>query len=239
MSSKVQARLAFNPDGSVQNWEYSPTVARTELCRLIARLDLPLGIGETQAWEEYIVRAHNPRFTKVSRQSTTRDLGKLFNERRDILKKSMLTAASSIALTSDIWSGNAKEDYISIVAHCVNADWELQKKVIGLRLIDVKHTGENIAERIAAVVDEFGLTDKVFSITLDNASSNFKGMNELTPLFASYLGPNPSPEPQDPSNRTYSLVLQRCACHIINLIVKSGLERLKPYLEVSELQSTS
>jgi hypothetical protein len=34
---------------------------------LIARLDLPLGIGETDAWEEYIVRAHNPRFTKVSR----------------------------------------------------------------------------------------------------------------------------------------------------------------------------
>ena len=198
-----------------------------------------MGIGETQAWEEYIVRAHNPRFTKVSRQSTTRDLGKLFNERRDILKKSVLPAASSVALTSDNWSGNAKEDYISIVAHYVNADWELQKKVIGLRLIEVKHTGENIAERIAAVVDEFGLIDKVFSITLDNASSNSKAMNELTPLFASYLGPDPSPEPQDPSNRTYSLVHQRCACHIINLIVKSGLKRLKPYLEVSELQSTS
>ena len=84
-----------------------------------------MGIGETQAWEEYIVRAHNPRFTKVSRQSTTRDLGKLFNERRDILKKPVLPAASSVALTSDIWSGNAKEDYISIVAHYVNADWEL------------------------------------------------------------------------------------------------------------------
>ena len=38
----------------------------------------------------------------MSRQSTTRDLGKLFNERRDILKKSVLPAASSVALTSDI-----------------------------------------------------------------------------------------------------------------------------------------
>ena len=43
-------------------------------------------------------------------------------------KNSMLFAASSIALTSDIWSGNAKEDYISVVAHFVSADWELQKK---------------------------------------------------------------------------------------------------------------
>ena len=42
-----------------------------------------------------------------------------------MLKNSMLSAASSVALTSDIWSGNAKEDYISVVAHYVNVDWEL------------------------------------------------------------------------------------------------------------------
>jgi hypothetical protein len=78
-ASMVQSRLALNPDG-LKNWQYDPTVTRTELCRLIARLDLPLGIGETQAWEDYIKRAHNPMFSKVSRQTTTRDLGKLFAE---------------------------------------------------------------------------------------------------------------------------------------------------------------
>ena len=100
-------------------------MARSELCRLIARLDLLLGIGETEAFEDYIVHAHNPRFVKSSRRTTTRDLDKLFNERRDVLKNSMLSIASSVALTSDIWSGNAKEDYISVVAHYMNADWEL------------------------------------------------------------------------------------------------------------------
>jgi hypothetical protein len=29
----------------------------------------------------------------------------------------MLTGASSVALTLEIWSGNDKEDYISVVAH--------------------------------------------------------------------------------------------------------------------------
>jgi hypothetical protein len=62
------------------------------------------------------------------------------------------------------------------------------KKVIDLRLIEVKHTGENIAEKNACVVEEFGLIDKVFSVTLDNASSNAKVMDTLTPIFASYLG---------------------------------------------------
>ena len=66
-------------------------------------------------------------FVKVSRQTTTRDLGKLFTERHDKLKNFVLPAASSVALTSDIWSGNAKEDYISVVSHYVSADWELKK----------------------------------------------------------------------------------------------------------------
>ena len=89
---------------------------------MIVRLDLPLGIGETQAFEDYIVHVHNPMFVKSSRRTTTRDLGKLFNERHDVLKNSALPATSSIALTLDIWSGNAKEDYISVVAHYVNVD---------------------------------------------------------------------------------------------------------------------
>ena len=140
-----------------------------------------------------------------------------------MLTNSVLPTTSSVALTSYIWSGNAKEDYISVVCHYVNADWELQKRVIGLRLIEVRHTGQNIAERIGVVVEEFCLVDKIFSVTLDNASSNSKAMDTLTPLFAGYLGPDPS------SN--YTLMHQRCACHIINLIVKSGMKRLKPFLE--------
>ena len=56
---------------------------------------------------------------------------------------------------------------------------------------------KNIAERIAAVVEEYCLIDKIFSVTLDNASSKAKAMNTLTPLFAGYLGP----DPLDPNNR--------------------------------------
>ena len=64
-----------------------------------------------------------------------------------MLKNHVLSAVSSATLTSDIWSGNAKEDFITVIAHYVSADWELQKKVIGFRLIEVKHTGEKIAEK--------------------------------------------------------------------------------------------
>jgi hypothetical protein len=69
------------------------------------------------------------------------------------------------------------------------------REEIGLRLIDEAHIGRNIAEHVAIVVDEYGLTNKIFAITLDNASSNINAISFLKPLFSSYLGldfPEPS-----------------------------------------------
>ena len=99
---------------------------------MIARLDLPLSIGEKEAFEDYIVHAHNPRFVKFSRKTTTRDLGKLFTKRRDTLKNFVLSAASYVALTSDIWSENTKEDYICVAAHYVNAIGSCRKRLLVL-----------------------------------------------------------------------------------------------------------
>jgi hypothetical protein len=62
-------------------------------------------------------------------------------------------------------------------------------------LIKVNHSGENVAASIASVVQEFGLIDKTFAITLDNVSSNAKAMETLEPMFAGYLGSDSAPEP--------------------------------------------
>jgi hypothetical protein len=83
-----QSMLKFNPDGFVHNWDYCPDRARTQMCRLIARLDLPLNFAESPAFEEYIRLSHNPIFKKVSRQTTCRDFVKFFNDRRKIVVES-------------------------------------------------------------------------------------------------------------------------------------------------------
>jgi hypothetical protein len=208
--------LHFAPDGRVAHFEYSPAVARTELCHLVARLDLPLGFGPSPEFEEYIRIAHNPKFERVTMTTTTSDIVAYFLTKVDEVK-SLLPNASSIYLTSDICSGNAKEDYLIVVVHFVTADWELEKRIIGFRLIDCSHSGVNIAERISFVLSEYDLTSKVLSVTLDNVSANASAIDYLTPSLSSYVGS--------------TLLHQRCACHITNLIVKSGLEHLKMYLE--------
>ena len=79
----------------------------------------------------------------------------------------------------------------------------------------MSHSGENIAERLLAVLEEYAPTDKVFVVTWDNASTNSNAMERLSSRLSAYV-------------ELFSY--QCCAYHIINLIVKSGLKRLKPYL---------
>ena len=43
--------------------------------------------------------------------------------RDDLVNYLSSNSVSSVGLASDIWSGNAKEDYLSVVCHYVNTDW--------------------------------------------------------------------------------------------------------------------
>jgi hypothetical protein len=181
--------MHFDSDGNIQRFQYNPNVTRSKLARLIARLDLPLNVGEQSAWEDYIRTSHNPNYKHVSRQTTTRDL---------------------------------EEDYLSVVFHFITDDWELEKRIVDMRLIDCSHSSVNIAELILQVISEYNMNSKVFSITLDNASANASAMTELTPHLVPYV---------TGSAIASGLLHQRCACHIINLIVKSGLKCIKEKLE--------
>jgi hypothetical protein len=108
------------------------------------------------------------------------------------------------------------------VFHFVTDDWELEKRIVGMRLIDYSHSGVNIAERMLQVISEYNMNFKVFSITLDDASTNASAMIELTPNLVPYV---------TGFAIASGLLHQRCAWHIINLIVNSRLKRIKEKLE--------
>jgi hypothetical protein len=97
-TSSSQSHLHFDYDGNVQHFQYNPNVARSELARLIARLDLPINIGEQPAWEDYIRTTHNPNCKHVSKQTTTRDLDALFYLKQVDVKQ-LLEQASCICLS--------------------------------------------------------------------------------------------------------------------------------------------
>jgi hypothetical protein len=94
----------------------------------------------------------------------------------------------------------------------------LKNRVLSLRFIDASHNADNIVERVSNVLNDYGILKKVFSVTLDNASANTEVMDKLKPVLREYLGAD-------------LFLHQRCACHIINLIVKEALLVVSPMLD--------
>ena len=77
-------------------------------------------MGESEAFEEYIKTSHNPKYVRVSKQSTIRHILKYFTNCKAKIVGTFSTSVNCVCLTSDIWSSNTKEDYISVVAHYIN-----------------------------------------------------------------------------------------------------------------------
>jgi hypothetical protein len=60
--------------------------------------------------------------------------------------------------------------------------------LLALRLIDGKNSSVSIANLVATMIDDYGLTEKVFAIILDNASSDNVAMKFLRPYLCGYIG---------------------------------------------------
>ena len=84
--------------------------------------------------------------------------------------------------------------------------------------MDESHSGYNIKQRILETTKEFNLFDKIYSISLDNASANKKCIDYIRPEILSTL------------NGVF-LHVRFCA-HIINLSAQKGLVLITDLLEL-------
>ena len=77
-------------------------------------------------------------------------------------------------------------------------------------MIPPPHDASNIAFYILNTCSEYMISDKIFSITFDNASANTNAITILTPSLNPIL-----------DGHFFHL---RCACHVLNLVVQDALK---------------
>jgi hypothetical protein len=72
------------------------------------------------------------------------------------------------------------------------------------------HSGFNLAAAFAGILKDFGISDKILSVTCDNATANDTMIEELADLVEAFPGA---------PNRT------RCFAHILNLVARCILKQ--------------
>ncbi|KAG4128841.1 hypothetical protein ERO13_D09G043232v2 [Gossypium hirsutum] len=199
---------------SIKNYKFDADECRQAISTFLVCGKHSFGIVEESGFR-YMIRISSPNFTNISRHTAARDVLMYYAKERDRVKEELAKAPGLICLTSDNWnSEHTNDEYICITAHWVDKDWKLQKRIIRFRALFPPYDGLNIADELVLCLSQWGIDKKIFSITLDNASYNNVMVSCLKNRFR--------------ANRVIlydgAFFQVRCCAHILNLIVKAGLE---------------
>ncbi|WAR26770.1 ZBED1-like protein, partial [Mya arenaria] len=117
-----------------------------------------------------------PSYTVPTRPTVRARVEKRYADERSNLI-SRFEKATSVSLTTDTWTSNSTESFITVTAHYLDAEWILHSDVLMTRAMPERHTAENIAE--------FGLTGKVECCVHDNAR-NIQKAGTLCPEWGDH-----------------------------------------------------
>ncbi|XP_019168370.1 PREDICTED: zinc finger BED domain-containing protein RICESLEEPER 2-like [Ipomoea nil] len=198
-------------EGVLGTWVFDQDLIRRALAEMIILDELPFRIVEGQGFRKFVLVCC-PRFKIPSRWTISRDIFKIFSDERVNLKKFFRTSSQRVSITTDTWTSVQRINYMCITAHFIDSEWKLQKKIISFVPI-YSHKGESIAKALESCLLDWGLKS-VFSVTVDNASSNDTALGFLKKKLGSW----------GCTAVRCKYLHMRCIAHILNLVVQDGLK---------------
>ncbi|TXG49073.1 hypothetical protein EZV62_024948 [Acer yangbiense] len=154
-----------------------------------------------------------PLFTVVSRNTIKNDILKIYDYKRSKTMQLLERNDSMIAITTDMWTSNKKKGFMAVSAHFIDESWKLQSRILRFIYVPWPHTSEILAEALMDCVLDWNVDRKISTITVDNCTTN----NAMIRILVDKISGG-------------SLLLggkffhMRCCAHILNLIVKEGLD---------------
>ena len=132
--------------------------------------------------------------------------------------KALLKSVNKTSITTDMWkSSHQVAEYMVVTSHFIDGGWSLQKKVLSFVKVPSLRCGVDVADAIFKYLKAWGIENKVFSISVDNASYNDSCIRNLKKNLSL-------------CNKLVfdgELFHVRCCAHILNLLVQDGLDKIK------------
>ena len=88
------------------------------------------------------------------------------------IQQKVQSALSKVHFTVDLWTSPNSLAIIGIIGHYIAENGDLQHSVLALQELNGEHTGQNQAESIMEVINDYGIASKVGYFMMDNASNN-------------------------------------------------------------------
>ncbi|XP_018467598.2 zinc finger BED domain-containing protein RICESLEEPER 2-like [Raphanus sativus] len=210
-----QTELTPDEEDNLSVFKVSEDVFREASNELIILGELPLAIIDSLAWRYFClkVQLHTP----VCRKTSTKDIVAMYASRKAQMKQVLGQNKQKLSLTTYIWvAPYTSASYMVITVHFIDASWKLRKMIIGFKNVE-DHKGSTIAKVLIDCLAEWDIR-RIFCITVDNATANTSSMKKFKEDFVSHG--------DDALVLNGEFLHIRCATHILNLIVKEGLNEI-------------
>lgn len=99
------------------------------------------------------------------------DIDKRFLEFKANIKDILQKNSGKISFIIDCWTSSNQHPFQGVIGTWISDDWVLHNVVLDLTLLRGSHTGENIAQSLWDVLVDYGIVEKLPSVTTDNASN--------------------------------------------------------------------
>jgi hypothetical protein len=205
---RFQASMSREPVDT--NFVFDTQLCRKAMIKYIIHAEVPF----LQFVDPYLqpwIETMQPTFKVKGRQTIRSDCFKKFEDLKTELHTELQNLDSRVCLTSDIWTASQNLGYMAVTAHYIDVEFKIKKKIIWFKVLEYPHSGFAMKEEIVRCLTEWGIRDKLFTLTLDNASNNTTACEELV------------------TNHGDELLFEgehlhvRCSAHILNILVQDGM----------------
>ncbi|XP_071934096.1 zinc finger BED domain-containing protein RICESLEEPER 2-like [Coffea arabica] len=224
-NQKRQQVLSFTEgpsDGitSITNFSYDHAKVRELAAHMVLVHEYPFSMLDHVVFNKFM-KAVSPFYKKINRQTVKEDCVTAFMlEKRRL--RNILKGANRISITTDLWKSGQKIQYMVVTGHFVDSDWVLQKRVLNFCNVPPPHTGVIIADALSKCFLEWGIENKVSTITVDNASYNDVCIRRVKEDFCL----------RKRLSIGGKIFHVRCCAHILNLLVQDGLNQIVDVIDV-------
>ncbi|KAL3973548.1 chromosome alignment-maintaining phosphoprotein 1 [Sarotherodon galilaeus] len=129
---------------------------------------------------KHLMNVLEPRYNIPSRAHFSEKVVPSMYEQQKSKVMAELSQASSVGLTTDGWTSRATENYVTVTAHYITAEWEIRSPVLQTRPLYESHTGTNLAHLLTEAVAEWRIErpNTNIPVTTDNAKNQINAVNE-------------------------------------------------------------
>ncbi|KAH1204005.1 Zinc finger BED domain-containing protein RICESLEEPER 2 [Glycine max] len=144
----------------VVNYTFNQDAARMELTKMIALHEYLLAMVDHTGFRRFC-NVVQPLFKVISCNTLKLDILKFYESERAKTMKLIQKNSSRIAITIDTWTAsNQDKGYMTITAHFIDNNWNLQSRLMRFMYVPALHTAEVLAEIIIEHFFEWNLDRK-------------------------------------------------------------------------------